>query len=92
MGFIWSNTTLISEEYHAPVKVPHGVVQCRFLDVLDFGVQLCTTYNERKSENYTKQEYLASIKNRDYSFFERLVGCNWKCDISIANTDGASLK
>ena len=38
---------MISEEYDTPVKVPHGVVQCRFLDVLDFGVQLCTTYNER---------------------------------------------
>ncbi len=47
VGFIWSNTTLISEEYDTPAKVPHGVVQCRFLDVLDFGVQLCTTYNER---------------------------------------------
>jgi hypothetical protein len=38
---------LISEEYDTPVKVSHGVVQCRYLDVLDFGVQLRTTYNER---------------------------------------------
>ena len=51
MGFIWTNTTLISEEYDIPVKVPHGVVQCRFLDVLDFGVQLRTTYNERCANN-----------------------------------------
>ncbi len=38
---------MISEEYDTPAKGPHGVVQCRYLDVLDFGVQLCATYNER---------------------------------------------
>jgi len=39
-----------------------------------------------------KQEYFASIMSLDDSFLERLIGCNWKCDISIANTDGVSLK
>ena len=47
MGFFMTNATLISEEYDTTVKFPHRVVQCRFLDVLDLGVQLCTTYNER---------------------------------------------
>jgi len=49
---------LISEEYDIPVKVPHGVVQCRFLDVLDFGVQLRTTYNERCANNtYLRHDF-----------------------------------
>ncbi len=38
VGFMWINTTLIYEEYDTPVKVPHGVVQCRYLGVLNFGV------------------------------------------------------
>ena len=29
------------------MEVPHGVVQCRSLDVRNSGVQLRTTYNER---------------------------------------------
>jgi hypothetical protein len=45
--FIWANTTLISEGFDTPVKVPYGVVQYIFLDVLDFGVQLSATCSER---------------------------------------------
>jgi len=53
---------LISEEYDIPVKGPHGVVQCRFLDVLDFGVQLRTTYNERFVSPCDGKEHTAIIK------------------------------
>jgi len=46
MGLL-TNTTLNSEEYEPTVKFPHEVVQCRSLDLLDSGVQLHATYNER---------------------------------------------
>ena len=55
VGLIWTNATLISEEYDTPVKGPHGVVQCRFLDVLDSGAQLGTTYNVLKEILYSLQ-------------------------------------
>ncbi len=45
---------MIAEEYDTPVKVPHGVVQCRYLEVLDFDVQLCTTHNERFGKHSMK--------------------------------------
>jgi len=64
---------LISEEYDTPVKVPHGVVQCRSLDVLDFGVQLRTTYNERLVQMYP-YEHGKSVKNTEVGEVFDIVG------------------